>query len=430
MCGRENRTERLSSELSIPGSITLYSTTVDGSRQSSDTSPTDSSDPASAVGTIEASCLVQSADLTQASWRRAIAQPKGHVEISNWNPVPSGNLRPSFADQRKIAQSLGFMDNHGRMHFVYDDYQKSAFSAIGNLKIAEVHPGGLFVKILNYAPEKEESIGDYLLMQNVRGQPVAVFRFPPKIRMAAGSIVTVWAADAQVLHKPPSDFLWKDLERFRTGLNCATILCEPNGQAIAWYTPPYCNRRKGWVAREERENLENIIKPSPSTTEQKEGWEKEQEPTMTDTEWKRADPGQTRKKRRSFIKREEKTSASLFPNQSAWCQSPDASTHPHFSLVRPLTMGNDGSSLCRQSRCQSARPDPVPGTLYAGTSQRRNPSAPRCMSGKDRRRPTRSAGPNFGGVMYVGSHPPAGTALQKYFVTPSYSFMLQTHHFL
>ncbi|XP_062424425.1 lamin tail domain-containing protein 1 [Rhea pennata] len=390
-----------------------------------------SSRPASAMGTTEASSLVRSADLTQASWRRAIAaQPKGPVEILDRNPVPSRNIHPSFADQRKIAQSLGSMDNHGRMHSVYDNYQKSAFSAIGNLKIVEVHPGGLFVKILNCAPEKEESIGDYLLMQNIQGQPVAVFRFPPKIRMAAGSVVTVWSADAKVLHRPPSDFLWKDLERFRSGLSCATILCEPRGQAVAWYTPLYCNGRQGWVAREERENLENIIKLSSSTTKLEEGWGKGQEPTMTDTEWKRADPGQTRKKRQSFIKREEEIPASLFPHQSAWCQSPDAPTHPHFSLLRPLTMGNDGSSFCRQSRSQSARPDPVPGTLYAGTSQRRNPSAPSCVNGKDRRRPTRSAGPNFGGVMYIGSRPPAGTALQKYFVTPSYSFMLQTHHFL
>nr|XP_013802606.1 PREDICTED: lamin tail domain-containing protein 1 [Apteryx mantelli mantelli] len=196
-------------------------------------SSTDSSHPASVLRTTDVSSRARSADLTQAFWRRAIAQPKGHVEISNWNPAPSRNLHLSFADQRKIAQSLGFMDSHGRMHSVYDDYQKSAFSAVGNLKIAEVHSGGLFVKILNCAPEKEESIGDYLLMQNIQGQPVAVFRFPPKIRMVAGSAVTVWAADAKVFHKPPSDFLWKDLKRFRTGLSCATILCEPNGQTMA-----------------------------------------------------------------------------------------------------------------------------------------------------------------------------------------------------
>nr|XP_009688658.1 PREDICTED: lamin tail domain-containing protein 1 [Struthio camelus australis] len=262
----------------------------------------DSSHPASAVETTDASSLVRPADLAQASWRRAVEHQ------AQWSPSPPLELRGCSA----IESNCGFE------------------SAIGNLKIAEVHPGGHFVKILNCASEKEESIGEHLLMQNVQGQPVAVFRFPPKIRMAAGSVVTVWAADAKVPHKPPSDFLWKDLERFGTGLNCATILCEPSGQAVAWYTPLHGNRRQGWVVREERENLENIAKPSSSRAKQKEGWEKEQETTITDTEWKQADPGQKGKKRQSFIK-------------------------------RPLTMGNDGSSLCRQSRCQSARPDPEPG---------------------------------------------------------------------
>lgn len=59
------------------------------------------------------------------------------------------------------------------------------------MKIAEVDPGGHFVKILNCAPEKEESIGDYLLKQDVQGQPVAVFQSPPETRMGPNSIVTM-----------------------------------------------------------------------------------------------------------------------------------------------------------------------------------------------------------------------------------------------
>ncbi|PKU38720.1 lamin tail domain-containing protein 1 [Limosa lapponica baueri] len=127
-------------------------------------------------------------------------------------------------------------------------------SAIGNLKIAEVDPGGYFVKILNCAPEKEESIGDYLLKQDVQNRPVAVFRFPPETRMGPNSTVTVWAADAKALHRPPSDFLWKDLERFRTSLDCATILCEPGGQLslaiLALTSLPGNQRLKGKLRRD------------------------------------------------------------------------------------------------------------------------------------------------------------------------------------
>ncbi|XP_063179727.1 lamin tail domain-containing protein 1 [Chroicocephalus ridibundus] len=437
----ETTSSRLFSELLVTDSNTS-SSTADGSMYSSDMSFVGLSYPASVTRTTEMPSLARSSGLTQTL--KAIAQPKDSIEIPNWNSAPSRNLSlsrmvsgqhqnhfsPLFTNSRKIAQSLVCMENHGRTHSAYEDYQKSASSAIGNLKIAEVDPGGYFVRILNCAPEKEESIGDYLLKQDVQGQPVAVFRFPSETRMGPNSTMTVWAADAEVLHRPPSDFLWKDLERFRTSVDCATILCEPSGQAVAWYTPLYWNRRQGFVAKEESEKFENIVIPTFLTVKQKEGWENEQEFTTTDTDWKTSDPWQTRKKRQSFIKREKKASASLLPNRSAWCQSPNSPAHPHFSLVRSLTMGNDGSSLCRQSRCQSSRPDPVPGTLYAGTSRKKNPTIPSCVSGEGRRRPTRSAGPNFGGVMYVGSLPLAGTALQKYFVTPSYSSVLPMHHLL
>ncbi|XP_010021368.1 PREDICTED: lamin tail domain-containing protein 1, partial [Nestor notabilis] len=173
-------------------------------------------------------------------------------------------------------------------------------SAIGNLKIAEVDPDGRFVKIRNHAPEKDENIGGYLLKQDIRGQPVAVFRFPSETSMEPSSTMTVWAADGTVLHKFPSDLLWKDLRRFRTGLDCATILCEPSGQAVAWYAPLYWTTRQGLMATEESEEPENIVIPTFSIT--KEEWENEQESTITDTEWNRADPWQTSKKRQSFIK--------------------------------------------------------------------------------------------------------------------------------
>ncbi|XP_009863545.1 PREDICTED: lamin tail domain-containing protein 1, partial [Apaloderma vittatum] len=175
--------------------------------------------------------------------------------------------------------------------------------AAGNLRIVEVDPGGHFVKIMNCDPECEESIGDYLLkQQDVQGQRVAVFQLPPGTRMGPNSTVTVWAACASVLRKSPSLFLWKDLERFRTSLDFDTILCEPSGPVVAWYTPIYWNRMQEWVAKKKNEELDNIIMPTFSTAKQTEGWENEQEFTIADTHWKTTDPQQIRKKRQSFIK--------------------------------------------------------------------------------------------------------------------------------
>ncbi|XP_068511946.1 lamin tail domain-containing protein 1 isoform X1 [Anas acuta] len=446
--GEENRTEttafQLSSDVLVTSSITPCST-VDVSTYSSDMSFVDWSHSASVTGTIESSSSAQSHGLAHTLQSRTIAQLRDGTEIPDWEPAPPRNLSlpltvsrqhqnyfsPLLIDSGKIAQSLRCIKTYGRTCSAYEDYyQNSASSAIGNVKISEVDPDGHFIKILNSSPEKEENIGNYVLKQDIQGQPVAEFCFPPETRMEANSTVTVWAADAKVLHRPPSDFLWNGLETSGTSLNCTTILCDPNGQAVSWYSPLYWNGKQGWLAKEESEDFENIVVPTFSTAKQKEEWEEKQAFTLTDRKWKKADSEQTRKKGQSFIKREKKTFACLFPNQSAWCQSPDSPTHPHFSLVRPLTLGNDGSSLCRQSRCQSSRPDPVPGTLYAGSSWRKDPSVPSCERGECRTRPTWSAGPNFGGVMYVESLPLAGTALQKYFVTPSYSYMLRTRHLL
>ncbi|CAM9975156.1 unnamed protein product, partial [Bubo scandiacus] len=284
--------------------------------------------------------LAPSSGLTQALQRRAKAQPKDDIKIQNWNSASPRNLSLSmmlsgqhqnhfsllFTDSGKIAKSLGCMENHGSTHFAYEDYQKST----SRYRHGWGFPSGYFCR--------EEMV------------------FAVEHRLQKHVVVVLCKRNVFIM-----------------GL-FATVI------AVAWYTPLYWNRSQGWVAKEENKKFKNIVIPTFSTTKQKEGWETEEEFTITDTEWKKADP------------REKKTSTFLFLNQSAWCQSPNSPTHPHFSLVRPLTTGNDGSSLCRQSRCQSSRPGPVPGTLYAGTSQKKNPSVPSCDSGEGRRRPTQPAG--------------------------------------
>ncbi|XP_019371239.1 PREDICTED: lamin tail domain-containing protein 1 isoform X2 [Gavialis gangeticus] len=256
------------------------------------------------------------------------------------------DISSSYADLEKNTQHLRHLE---RTPSAAEGYNISASSALGNLRIADVHPGGHFVKILNSSPVIEESIGDYILQQNVSGQAVAVFRFPPNIRMNANSTVT----------------------------------------AVAWCTPMYWNRKLRWKGQEDGESLKNNTKPTKLIKQQRKS-----ELKLSDVEQGEALRGQPEEKGPIFIKRENKAPATLFPTQNSWCRSPNSSTHPHFSLVRPLTMGNDGSSLCRQSRCQSAKPDPAPGTLYVGSSHGRGKTIA-CSREKNSRGSTRSAGGLF-----------------------------------
>ncbi|XP_029456022.1 lamin tail domain-containing protein 1 [Rhinatrema bivittatum] len=149
-----------------------------------------------------------------------------------------------------------------------DSYNTAISSAVGNMKIAEVHANGHCIKLLN-SSEKEEDIGDYILQQNVGGHPVIKYRFPPKIRVKAKSIVTVWAAKANMSHNPPSDFVWKDQKKIGAGTEYTTILCKPNGHAVAWYTPMHWNRANEWDQYAITNEFQNLMELSKQTEEQK-----------------------------------------------------------------------------------------------------------------------------------------------------------------
>ncbi len=70
-----------------------------------------------------------------------------------------------------------------------------------------------------------------MLQQNVGGSPVAMYRFPPRLRFTANTVVTVWSGTHDLLlHQPPTDFVFQEQHKWGTGPECTTILCKPNGQ--------------------------------------------------------------------------------------------------------------------------------------------------------------------------------------------------------
>ena len=73
-----------------------------------------------------------------------------------------------------------------------------------------------------------------MVQQNVGGHPVAVFRFPPHVKFEPCSGITVYADCCDNgTHNPPTDFVWKNQHKWRSGPECTTILCRPNGQVIS-----------------------------------------------------------------------------------------------------------------------------------------------------------------------------------------------------
>ena len=62
-----------------------------------------------------------------------------------------------------------------------------------------------------------------------------------------------------------------------------------------------------------------------------------------------------------YLRREKESMPSLIAQQHPHGAAPPSPTHPHTGQARQLTYGNDNSSVNRQSRSQSGKPDPIPG---------------------------------------------------------------------
>ncbi|KAM8980818.1 lamin tail domain-containing protein 1 [Sarcophilus harrisii] len=242
-----------------------------------------------------------------------------------------------------------------------DDSDTSNSNALGDIKIVEV--SGLFVKIINSSPDKELTIGEHILQQNVNGRVVSVYRFHPNIRLPANAAITVWAAASKVKHHPPSDFLWKEQDKFRTSSNCTTILCKPNGEAIAWYSPIHWKR-----AWEKFDSDKKSYRSPLLISSSKEQMNQEIPSAATKAKREQETASMLEGQVRVFLKREKEIPPSLFPNRSPWGLSQSCIVHPNYTLFGPLTVGNDGSTVCRQSVSQSARLDlkaalsTIPGT--------------------------------------------------------------------
>ncbi|XP_054552325.1 lamin tail domain-containing protein 1 isoform X2 [Talpa occidentalis] len=297
--------------------------------------------------------------------------------ISNKHMLSLGDLEPSaigegedyffslFGDSKRLS-TPSFQKEKSRRHFsvILEEVGQSRSSALGDIKIAEVNAKGLFVKLVNSSLDKELEIGDHILQQNVNGQRVAMYRFLPNIIMPANSTVTVWAAASEAEHKPPSNFLWKELNKFGTSPNYTTILCKPNGEAVAWYTPIHW--KQTWEKLETDIEFERCSRVSLISQRQMFHWptatkttsEGEQDKSTKDTENFEMEPI------KSFLKREKEIPPTLFPTRSPWCCSPEVPAHPYCTLIESPNARLAGSN--RQAQPQSARPDPTQGPRKKG----------------------------------------------------------------
>ncbi|KAL5007318.1 hypothetical protein ScPMuIL_016124 [Solemya velum] len=290
---------------------------------------------------------------------------------------------------------------------VYHDYNIATSSAIGDIKILEVQQDGKYIRLHNDGKQDVE-FGGYLLQQNVGGHPVAVYRFPPRTKFSANTTLTVWSgSNDPLLHQPPLDFVWKEQKKWGTGPECTTILCKPNGQAIAWTTAAHRFTRNAF---EDTPNQQSTMEQEYPADDNSVDFDKD---SLTEVTVNINEPRQET----VYLRREKQAPPILTAQKHPHGISPGRDVHPTAGQARSFTYGNDNSSMNRQSRSQSTRPDPIPGQPYAGAAGQR------MGSGSLKKYPTMSSvprtnGPNItkaAGTIRLGPPSPFLSPLQQEF---------------
>ncbi|CAH7432208.1 Lmntd1 [Phodopus roborovskii] len=269
-----------------------------------------------------------------------------------------------FGDSKKLtAHSSQAEDVTKHLSVILEEVGQFTSSFLEDIKIADVNVKGLFVRLVNASADKEVEIGNHILQQNVNGQAVSLYRFPPSITMQASSTVTVWAAAAEAKPQPPTDFVWEEQNRFRCSPDCTTILCKPHGEAIAWYTPIHW--KQAWEKLETDIEFERCSVVIPTLKGHMFRWttstssinKEKQEPTKKEP----SQQCQIQPVCPALVRRKE-ISPTVLPNRSPWCRSPHTPPHPYCSLIESRDSDIPESRLGMQLKSQPAKPQPAPET--------------------------------------------------------------------
>ncbi|XP_034565047.1 lamin-B1 [Notolabrus celidotus] len=110
-------------------------------------------------------------------------------------------------------------------------------SATGTVLIDEIDTDGKFIALQNSGDEDQAMVG-YEMVKTI-GDVEATYKFTPKYVLKAGQKVTVWASDAGVSSKPPSDLVWKSQSSWSSGEDVHVVLINPQGEEVAKRTTTY-----------------------------------------------------------------------------------------------------------------------------------------------------------------------------------------------
>ncbi|XP_070706692.1 lamin-B1 [Pempheris klunzingeri] len=166
---------------------------------------------------------------------------EGEEERLKLSPSPSSRVTVS----RASSSSRSVHTTQGKRKRVDVEEQEASSSvsiahsasATGPICIDEIDTDGKFVSLHNSEDEDQAMVG-FEIIKTI-GNATATYKFTPKYVLKAGQKVTVWASDAGVSSKPPTDLVWKNHPSWGSGEDVHVVLIDPQGEEVAKRTTTY-----------------------------------------------------------------------------------------------------------------------------------------------------------------------------------------------
>ncbi|KAG7221203.1 hypothetical protein INR49_017420 [Caranx melampygus] len=158
---------------------------------------------------------------------------EGEEQRLNLSPSPSSRVTVS----RASSSSRSVQTTRGKRKRVDVEEQEASSSvsiahtasATGPICINEIDTDGKFISLHNTGDEDQAMVGYELI--KTTGDTTATYKFTPKYILKAGQKVTVWASDAGVSSKPPTDLVWKNQPSWASGRTSTETLVVPEEAA-------------------------------------------------------------------------------------------------------------------------------------------------------------------------------------------------------
>uniref|UniRef100_A0A3B4YV85 Lamin B1 n=1 Tax=Stegastes partitus TaxID=144197 RepID=A0A3B4YV85_9TELE len=157
---------------------------------------------------------------------------EGEEERLKLSPSPSSRVTVS----RASSSSRSVRTSQGKRKRIDVEEQEASSSvsishsasATGPICVDEIDTDGKFICLQNSGDEDQAMVG-YEMIKTI-GNASATYKFTPKYVLKAGQKVMIWAYDAGVSPKPPTDLVWKNQSSWGLGEDVHVVLINPQGE--------------------------------------------------------------------------------------------------------------------------------------------------------------------------------------------------------